>query len=174
MSIDSSTSATLPAVNSWAVARTKSRCEKVFADYLLSVNVPCYLPLLSKRRVYGSAVRFSHLPLFSGYVFFDSSAADTSTIFDSRKIAQILTPPDARQLAHELQQIALALQNDQGLRESRFGEPGRPVVVARGPLKGLEGELVRIGGISRLVIRVSFLGKAAELEIDDAFIEPVN
>ena len=165
--------APLPDVKSWAVAWTKVRCEKVLSDYLTAREVPHFLPLLSHRRVYGKRIRHSHLPLFSGYVFFDSDSISNSDIYDSRKVAQVLVPDEQQTLKSELSNLALALQHDDTLRETRFGAPGRPVYVARGPLKGVYGEFVRYGTNSRLIVKVGFISKAAELAIDEAFIEPV-
>ena len=163
----------LPEAHTWSVAWTKARCDKALCEYLLGIEVPHFLPLVTKRKVYGGRARFSQLPLFSGYVFFDGSSVERSRIFDSRKVAQIITPTDPEQLRKELANLSLALQGDETLRETRFGHAGRPVYVARGPFKGLYGKLVRYDSGSCLVIQVQFIGKAAELKIDDAYIEPV-
>jgi transcription termination/antitermination protein NusG len=162
------------AVTNWAVARTKSRCEKALAEFLQGRAVAHFLPLLPKRRVYGTHVRTSDIPLFAGYLFFDSDALPAGEIFDSRKVAQVLIPPDPAQLRAELNNLALALTEHGELRESCFGQPGQAVSVARGPFRGLQGELVRYSGHCRLIVRVTFIGKAAELEIDEAYLEPVR
>jgi len=155
----------------WGVAWTKSKCEKALADYLVERSIPHFLPIVSKRRVYGGRVRQSSLPLFPGYVFFDTAAIDRCTLFASRRVADILYPPDEPQLRSDLLNLALALTGDRGLRETRFREPGRIVTIKCGTMKGLSGELVRLGSHSRLVIRIHFIGKAAELEIDEAYID---
>jgi len=162
----------LPAADTWAVAWTKARCEKALSEYLAGLDVPHFLPLVSKRRVYGGQARFSHLPLFPGYVFFDASAAERTRIFASRKVAQILLPPDDQILRRDLENLVLALQDDETLRETRFGQEGRPVYVKSGPFRGLYGKLVRYDSDSKLIVQVSFIGKAAELRIDEAFLEP--
>lgn len=158
---------------SWAVARTKARAEKALAEYLTARSVPTFVPLLVSRRVYGRSVRHSQLPLFPGYVFFDDFAISRSSLFESRKVADVLRPPDPNELRRELANLALALQADSGMRATIFGMAGAAVQVVRGPLKGVVGELVRLQNENRLVVRVSFLGKAAELEIDEAFVERV-
>lgn len=157
----------------WAVAWTKARCEKSLVEFLENKRVTNFLPLLRTRRSYGSRVRSSLIPLFPGYVFFDSECLSKAEVFDSRKVADILMPSDFSELDSELRQLSTALQVDNSLRETRFGQVGRKVSVSRGPMKGLIGQLVRMGSISRLVVSISFLGKAAELEIDEAFVEPV-
>jgi hypothetical protein len=160
-----------PIVKSWAVAWTKARCEKALVEYLNSRDVPSFLPLLVKRRVYGGRARRSLTPVFPGYVFFDSSSIDRNNIFASRHVAQILYPPDENQLRSDLRNLSIALKKDDALREARFGESGRPVTIKRGTLQGLCGELIRIGSNSRLIVRIHFLSRAAELEIDEALID---
>jgi hypothetical protein len=76
-------------------------------------------------------------------------------------------------LREELSSLALALRSEEGLRRSRFKKLGTPVRVVAGPMTGLCGELVRVKGTCRLIVRVSFIGKGAELEIDEALVEPI-
>jgi len=162
----------LPAAGAWGVAWTRARHEKSLVQYLCDRNVPSFLPTMIARRVYHGRVRLRRLPLFPGYVFFDQTAIERPAVFESRKVADIFTPPDAEQLRAELENIALALSHDASLRYTRYGQAGLPVRVKCGPLKGLCGELVRLSHESRLVISVTFLSKAAELSIDEAFVEP--
>ena len=165
-------SAPLPAVEKWAVVWTKPRCERCVEEYFNRLNVPCFLPLVSKRQIYKSGIKCWDSPLFSSYVFYDQDRIERHKVFESRKAVDILLPPDPGALGRELAQIALALGRDSSLREARFGQKGRRVNVIRGPMKGLRGELVRIGSDCRLVLRVDFLGKAAELLIDESCVEP--
>lgn len=159
-------------VCAWNVAWTKSRCEKSLVEFFDQKSVRSYLPLVHKRHVYGSRERIHEIPLFSGYVFFDASSIERFDVFSSRKVADILAPSEPLKLARELSNLQIALQCDPTLKETRFGLIGKPVIVARGPMKGLEGDVVRMHSGSRLIVRVAFLGKAAEMQIDEAFLEP--
>src|SRR5450631_726866 len=77
-------------VAAWGVAWTKSKCEKALAEYLTSRSVGHFLPLVSKRHNYGSRVRRTWLPLFPGYVFFDTAAISRPDVFASRRVADVL------------------------------------------------------------------------------------
>src|ERR1043165_516374 len=136
-------SALLPPVDRWAVAWTKPRCEHCVEEYFKRLHVSCFLPLISRRQIYKSGVKHWTSPLFSGYIFYDQDQLERHRIFESRKVVDILIPPDPGALGRELFQIALALEHDSALREARFGQKGRPVSVTRGPMKGLQGGLVR-------------------------------
>ncbi len=163
----------LPLVKRWGVARTKARAEKVFGEFLCGLGVPFFLPLIRRVRTYGRQKRFSDIPLFPGYVFFDRQGCEVEAIWSSRRVAQILDPPDSGAMQRELQNLALALSVDRSLRLERFKTLGMPVEVLRGTFKGVVGELVRFEGKSRLVIRISFIRQAAELTIDDSMVEPL-
>lgn len=163
----------LPVAERWGVARTHARAEKVLHRWLSDREIPSFLPLSPNRKVYGRRIRTSEVPLFSGYVFFDLATCPRQNIFQSRKVAQILEPPDPGALRGELERLARAMQSGEPLRPSRF-KAGTPVQVMRGPLKGLEGEFVRTETLSFLILRVSFLGHSAELRIDEAYVEPIR
>lgn len=162
----------LPHVRNWTVAWTKPRCERGLQEYFFRNQIASFLPLVSKRQVYKSGVKNWDAPLFASYVFYDGDGIERHKVFESRKVVDILVPPDPKLLGLELAQLAIALEHDSGLREIRFGLKGRRVRVIRGPMKGLRGELVRIGPSCHLVLRVDFLGKAAELDIDESCVEP--
>lgn len=162
----------LPPVGTWAAIHVKPRCEKVVADYLSSRGVPCFLPTVANRRTYGARVRISRLPLFPGYLFYDYDAVDKRVVYDSRRVVQLLVPDDPDDLDRDLENLARMLTRDVFPRRREFGPPGTPVEVIDGPLLGTVGELVRSGRHSMLVIRVKFLGFAAELTIDETLVRP--
>ena len=63
-------------------------------------------------------------------------------------------------------------QADDRLLAARWAEVGKPVRVARGPLKGLTGEIVSLPSGTRLIIRVTLINQAASLEVDESLVEP--
>jgi hypothetical protein len=161
----------LPAARRWGAVYTQPRCEKLVAEFLAQRHTPHFLPLIRKRNVSNRSERYFTSPLFSGYVFLDLDALPSREIYESGKVAQLIEAPDPERLRGELANLALALNADETLRVTRYGKAGKPVVVARGRLKGLHGETVRVKGTTRLILRVQFLSQAAWLEIDESFIE---
>ena len=51
-------------------------------------------------------------------------------------------------------------------------QPGEKIRVIKGPLTGLEGELVTIGGKSKIAVRINVLGTAL-VEVPAGFVERV-
>ena len=165
---------TLPAAESWAAIHTHPRCEKVVAEFLRGRSVPVFLPLRVNRRVYGARVRFSELPLFPGYLFYDSVAIHREDVFASRRVAQILVPDDPRELATDLGNLASIAASDEAPSACNDSPPGTLVEVIAGPLYGVAGELVRHAGRCRLLLRVRFLGFAADVAIEESCVRPLG
>ncbi|MFA6034241.1 MAG: transcription termination/antitermination NusG family protein [Myxococcota bacterium] len=161
----------LPDIEQWAVAWTKSRAEKALCEYLQNRSVTCYLPLVKKRRVHGRHIRFSMVPLFPGYVFFNREAMERPAIFASHKVVKVIFADDSEKLRRELVNISLALDSNQALKSSQFALKGTPVRVVEGPFANLEGEFVRRRGKTVLIIKVTLLSRAVEMEIDEAMVE---
>ena len=153
----------------WSAAHVHSRAEKATARHLASWGTPHFLPLALRRRSYGARRRESTIPLFPGYVFFDGGAVDRHQLLATNKVARIIPSPDPEKLRRELESIRQAILADATLSEFRFGEPGRPVVIRRGPLSGIEGILVQHKGRGRLVLEVRLIGRAllADVEVED-------
>ena len=164
----------LPPAAEWGACWTRARSEKVVKSFFDERNVPAYLPTVTKRRVYGSRIRHSELPLFPGYVFFDLEAIPHPEVYSTRKVAQVLEPTNPERLRSDLQQIARALHQEVHLEQTKLDRPGTPVEVIAGPLQGTRGELVQRASKTRLVIRVDFIGRAAELEIDEGLVVPLD
>jgi transcription antitermination factor NusG len=158
---------TIPAVNTWSVAWTKSRAEKALAEFLEARKIRHFLPLVLKRRVYGRHVRESRLPLFPGYVFYDGDEISHSRLLESGKVAKTLHTSDQARLRTELKSIAIAVSKNPVFKDVAFETGGMPVKVVRGPFSGLEGEFARRKGKTVLIIKVTMLSRAIEIEIDE-------
>src|SRR6266581_3544595 len=89
----------------WWVAHTRSRRDKALARYLLSLEVPYYLPCRERRTRRAGRTFISYVPLFPGYVFFRGLAAHRQAAMKSNLVVHILHVRDQALLARELSQI---------------------------------------------------------------------
>jgi transcription antitermination factor NusG len=165
------------AVNSndhrWWVAQTMARQEKGLARHLLGKSIAFYLPLASKSRKVSGRNRVSHIPLFSGYVFFFGSDDDRIAALTSNVIVNLLPVPDTEQMTADLRRLEQVERSGAEVQlESRLG-PGRPVRILTGPLMGIEGVVSSLRGENRLILAVTFLRQGASLLIDDYKVEPI-
>jgi transcription antitermination factor NusG len=151
----------------WAV-HTKPRAEKKLVRFLESVRVGHYLPTMLRRHEYGGRkVRTNWLPLFPGYVFLLEERIDRSLLFRSGAVVQFLPVPRPEELYSDLQSLWLTLSAKPGAVREALYQPGVPVEVVAGPLKGAVGELIKTKkGGARLLICVHMFKQAVTVEID--------
>jgi len=167
----------LPIIDSkqeWWIAKVKPRQEKALAKDLLELGVEYYLPFFVKTssRPDSRAVRKSLLPLFPSYVPFASNL-EPWFILQSNRVCTILPVTAQERFKSELNQIYMVYEKDVCLTPAARHEycVGTQVQVVAGPLRGLNGRIVKIRNSDFLVLRVECLGEAC-ISIDPRNIRP--
>ncbi|HMP74781.1 MAG TPA: hypothetical protein PKE12_00650 [Kiritimatiellia bacterium] len=152
---------------------TRPRCEKKLADAARRAGAVVYLPLQSKTHHYGARERTFSSPLFAGYVFCRGDIALRQWLRQNQHTANLLEVVDQAALAAQLQQLHALLAAGSLVEVMPFLESGRRVRVKSGPLRGLEGIVVRVHGTARVVVNIDMIRQAAAVEVDSATLAPV-
>jgi transcriptional antiterminator RfaH len=156
------------------VAYTRPRQEKALAADLLAYEVPFYLPLMKKTRVYGKRKLASLLPVFPSYVFFYATEDERLRALQTNRISQVLSVPDSTHLHCDLIRLEQLIASGVPLTvESRL-TTGHRVRIRSGPLAGLEGTVLRRRQTTRLLVSVDFLQRGASMAIDDYLLERIG
>lgn len=158
----------------WCAFYTLSRQEKELMRKLEAASVPFYGPLIPRRlRSPGGRVRWSHVPLFPGYVFAPVDDEQRRIALATNTIARWIPVVDEAMLVGDLRLVKLLIDAERPLTPEARLEPGDPVRVRSGPLRGLEGAVIRRRGTERLLIAVRFLNQGASIELEDVDLEPL-
>lgn len=161
-----------PAGRAWLVAHARPRCEKKIVQFCGQQGMPSYLPLRTKIHRYGARERAFSSPLFPGYVFCVADPAQRSLLAQNRYAAHVLDVVNQAQLVGQLRQIDLALASGDVMEVMPYLEAGRRVRVLAGPLKGMEGLVLRSKSRTRIVINVDMIRQAVAMEVDSAWLGP--
>jgi len=156
----------------WWVAHTRSRAEKAFAREMLAQKVTYFLPMRERIMVWGGRRRKVLMPLFQSYVFFAGTPEDRQTALRTNRLAHVLPVRQKQQFIAELEAIRTAIQSGVPLDPYPSIAIGTHCRVVRGPLRGVEGIVIRKDASARLVLQVRMLGQGASLEIGPEDIEP--
>jgi transcription antitermination factor NusG len=161
-----------PEAARWLVFYTLARREKDLMRRLEAVQIPFYGPMI-RRRLHsaGGKTRSSYVPLFPGYVFSRVDDEQRRAALATNTIARWIPVVDERMLVTDLRAIRRLIDSDQPLTPEARLEPGQPVRVRSGPLKGLEGVVIRRRGEERLLVAVQFLNQGASIELEDIDLE---
>ena len=164
-------------IREWFVVHVVSRHEKRVAEHFHTRQIDHFLPLYQTPRAWRDGSKGAvRLPLFPGYVFVHLALCD--------RLQELQTPSVVRLVGFGGQPAALPDQEiealRQGLTHEMYIEPypylkvGHRVRVRTGPLRGLEGILVRKKNGPRFVISLDLIMRSVAAEIDVAELEPVR
>lgn len=158
----------------WWVLHTRARNEKLVARALAERGVAHYLPLLSVQHTYAKGTASYTLPLFPGYLFLCGEPADCDLAWRTNRVANVLDVTDQGRLVSELTQIHRALTRGANIKLLAGIQPGQRCRVRAGPLRDLEGIVVRNGHGCRMYLSVSLLSQSAVIEIDANLLERIE
>ncbi len=167
------------AASDWYAVYTRSRHEKQVEGYLRRHEIETYLPL---RRTWSARrdrrVRIE-VPALPGYLFVRTEMLPDTRALIKRSsgviwlVESVGRPARIPEAQIESLRTVLATASDpEGYPYLKVGDRVR---VARGPLVGAEGYLVRVEeSRHRLVIAVDYVNQALSVEIAACDVEPIR
>lgn len=158
----------------WYAVRTRSRFEATTAAALRDRGLTQFLPTYNSRRQWSDRVKELSVPLFPGYVFCRFSASDPYPVLQSPGVVHIVSagnrpiPVDDT----EIENIRTICAADVARLPFTEIAIGQRLVIVRGPLKGVQGTLVRVKDQYRLVVSLSLLQRSVSAELERDWITP--
>ena len=158
----------------WYVLHVKPRTEKKLNDFLAAMGVFHYLPLVRKETKVQRRKVVRHLPVFPGYVFTRLFPDERIRALGTRNVVRTIPVAEPRRMIHQLRQVEHACRLPTDLRLVENFAAGEYVRVISGPLRGLEGQVRRIGNATSIVLMVDILGRALEATVAPCDIEKIR
>jgi len=155
----------------WWLIHTKAKNENALARDLDSRKIENFLPLAPVERMHSGRRQRVHVPLFPGYLFMNGGEDERYTALATNRAANVIRVADQELLAKELGNIRRIVNSGRAIDVAPAVRVGSRCSVKRGPLKGLEGIVIRKRGACRVHIWVHVLAHGAELEIDSSLLE---
>ena len=159
----------------WYVIRLRSNFEKIASQVFEDRGYTTFLPLYRTRRRWSDRVKEIDAPLFPGYMFCKFDPQHRLPIVTSPGVISILESGSGPIPVPESDIAAVQTMLKSGLPVGPwpFLQQGQPVLVERGPLKGVEGLIVKLKDNFRLVVSVSLLQRSVSAEIDREWVRPL-
>ena len=159
----------------WYALRTRSRHEKLVRQQLSKKGIEQLLPTVTRLSQWKDRKKEIEVPLFAGYCFARFRWTERLPVLQVPGVVNAVgggsqpepIPEEQIQSLKTLMVSTLPFDRYPYLRE------GMTVEVARGPLKGAQGILVRKQKPYRLVISVHLIQQSASIEIDSSDIAPL-
>jgi transcription antitermination factor NusG len=147
------------------------RTEKALRSKGLETLVPVY----RSRRQWSDRVKEVEMPLFAGYVLCQFDLTDRIHVTDTPGVAKIVgfgggpTALEDSEIAAIQQVVALKMP----MAPWPYLKTGDRVRVEHGPMRGIEGALLRTKDAVRLVISVELLQRSIAVEVERDTVVPI-
>jgi len=141
---------------------------------LQSRGLETLVPLYRSRRFWSDRVKEVEMPLFAGYVLCQFDLSDRIRVLDTPGVSKIVGFGGAVMAIEDCEvagiQRLVALKAP--MAPWPYLKPGDRVRVEHGPMRGLEGTLLRTKDTMHLVIGVELLQRAVAVEMDRDAVTP--
>jgi len=154
----------------WRVVQTKPRQEKALARELLAAEVPFYLPCDRRRIRVRNRVVTSHVPMFGGYVFAQSTDDERWRIASTKRVARFLPVRDPERLAGDLRGVRRILDLGEPVTSESGLTRGSPVTLRSGPLAGMSGFVEKVVAGFRFVVMVDIIGRGVSVTVGGSML----
>lgn len=160
----------------WLAITTRSHFEKTVYSQLVDRNIEAFLPLRRVKRRWSDRDKIIEEPVFRGYVFVRPIEGDHLRVLRTPGVVRYVGPSAGTPWimpASEMHSLKAFVENDLRIDPFPYLKSGLRVRIVRGPLKGIEGFIVRKPRFCRLVISVEMMMQSVAVEINESDVEPV-
>ncbi len=157
----------------WYAVWTRSRHEQTVRKELERKGFEVFLPTIARWSRWKDRKKRIDWPLFPGYCFVRFDPAFRADVLKCAGAVGLVsfdgTPAPVAD--SELAAIRQLVESDLKCDPCPLINEGDRVRVTHGPLKGVEGLLVRKGSEARIVLSVNLIGQGVSVEVDAADVK---
>jgi len=160
----------------WFAVQVKPRCEKVVATVLDHKGFEQFCPSYKSRNRWSDRMKTVEMPLFPGYIFcrldpqYRLPVLVTPGVLHFVGIGRFPVSIDDAEIAS----IQSVVQSGLRMEPWPFLEVGQRVQIEDGPLSGLEGILVEVRKLHRIVLSVTLLRRSVAVEVERQWVSPLK
>ena len=162
----------------WLAAYVKMHHEKKVRDRLNDMGVESFLPLQTEVRQWSDRKKTVERVLISMLIFVKVDREEQLRVLQVPAVLRYMVLRGERAPAEipakQMDRFRFMLDYSEGSVNFNTGDlqPGEQVLVIKGPLKGLTGELISIDGKSSIAIRIERLG-CATVEMSEGMVDKI-
>lgn len=158
----------------WYALRVRSRREKTVAQILRERGYTQFLPEYTGTRRWSDRLKKVLTPLFPGYLFCRFDFNQRLPIVSTPGVARIVglgklpLPVDES----EIRSLQTAVESGLLLQPWPFLKVGERVTIQEGPLRNVEGIVLRMNDRERLVLSITLLQRSVAILLDRSWVRP--
>jgi len=165
---------TIRADKRWYAVHTRSRHEKKVGRLLEEHEVEGFVPLKRVLSQWVDRKEWVEKPFFPCYIFVRADEDEIPLVNATRGVVRVVgSEPHKPAVIHdqEIENIRILIDSQVRVDPYPYLKPGRTCYVRRGPLKGLEGTIVRKAKKHFIVVSVNLIGQSVLAEVSADAVE---
>lgn len=163
----------------WLVAYVRLYHEKKTSEYLTKMKIENFLPIQEEMHQWSDRKKKMERILIPMMIFVHVDETERIEVLKLSSVSRymILRGESRPAIIPDEQMKRFKFMLDYSEEAIQFTDnqfaPGEKIRVIKGPLAGLEGELVTVNGKTKLAVRIDSLGYAS-VEMPVGFVEPIE
>ena len=151
----------------WYAVYLRSRCEQKTNAELMKKGFESFLPLIKVTRIWSDRKKKITEPLFHGYLFVNTNLTNKIELLRTKGVVRLVgigvkpspIPED------QINWIRILVNHPAIIRRETFLTVGKKVRVIAGPFIGLEGFILKLKDMIRVVVSIDFIMQSVSVEI---------
>ena len=161
---------------SWFALQVRPRYEKQVAQSIAAKGISTFLPLYAERRQWSDRSKELEKPMFDGYVFCHVNLEERLPVLVTPGVLQFVgvgrTPVPVED--GEMEAIRAVVDSGAVARPWAFLKEGDRVRIEAGPLRNVEGILVRQNERDHVVVSITLLQRSMAVQVDRNWLSPIR
>jgi transcription antitermination factor NusG len=159
----------------WYAAQVTHQHEKRVARLLEYEGYTQFLPMYKVRRKWSDRIKTIELPLFPGYVFFQSRPSSLGLRLGIQSMCRVVSFGGKPQpIPHEeMAAVQKVIHSKREVCSFPYLPIGSKVRVTDGPLAGITGFIAQIQNHKRLIISVDLINRSMSVGVEPSEVAPV-
>lgn len=160
----------------WYAYYTRARHEQRVETRLNQLGFESFLPKMPMLRQWKDRKKMVDWPLFPGYIFIHCHSRDIAKILGTTGVVSVVynngrpAPVNPAELDN-VRLLIKSLSETGGVPERVPLEPGLAVRVTDGPLKGVEGVVIKQRNKKKFIVQLTTIGEGLVVNVDDSLLE---
>ena len=160
----------------WFAILVRTGREKTASLLLENAGYECFLPVSRSTRRWSDRTKLIEVPLFPGYLFCRMNPHSRLTVLMTPGVIQIVgvgrTPIPVEE--EEIDAIQRVRRSGLSAMPWPYMQVGNVAQILEGPLRGLNGIVVKIKSGVKLVLSVSLLQRSVAVEVERSWVGDVR
>lgn len=158
----------------WYALQVRANAEGLAPRSLEERGYTVFAPTIRRQRHWSDRIKVSEGPMFPGYIFCKHDEGAKRRMVDSPFVVRIVSYGGVPAVVdnEELASIRILAASGHEAEPQRYLAEGERVVVCAGPLEGADGIVMRLQGVSWIVLQVTLLQRAVRVVVDSDMVRP--